>query len=43
MAKVNTINPKFTRGDKTHRKFMDKLDNFKDGLTHSLYSLGVSD
>lgn len=43
MAKVNTINPKFTRGDKTHGKFMDKLDNFKDGLTHSLYSLGVSD
>lgn len=39
MAKVDTPAPKLTRGDKAHRKFMDKLDTFKDGLTHGLDSI----
>lgn len=36
MAKVAATHPKLTRGDKTHRKIMDKLEIFKDGSIHGL-------
>lgn len=39
MPKVGTTSSKLTRGDKVHKKFMDKLDVFKDGLTHGLDTL----
>lgn len=39
MPKIGTTNPKLTRGDKVHKKYMDKLDVFKDGLMHGLDSL----
>ncbi len=38
MTKVTTTSPKLTREDKAHKKFMDKLDVFKDTLTHGLDS-----
>ena len=38
MAKVGTTSSKLTRGDKAHKKFMDKLSVFKDGMTHGLDS-----
>lgn len=41
MPKVGTTSQKLTRGDKVHKKFMDKLDVFKNGLTHGLDSLTV--
>lgn len=39
MTKVNTMNTKLTRGDKAHKKFIEKLDVFKDGLKHGMDSL----
>lgn len=39
MARIDATIPKPTRGDKAHKKFMDKLDTFKDGLTHGLDSI----
>lgn len=38
MTKVTTTGPRLTRGDKAHKKYMDKLDVFKDGLNHGLNS-----
>lgn len=38
MAKENVNAPNLTRGDKVHKKFMDKLDVFKDGMTKGLDS-----
>lgn len=41
MTKVNTVNTKLTRGDKAHKKFVEKLDIFKDGLKHGMDSLNA--
>ena len=39
MTKIDTPSPKLTRADKAHKKFMDKLDVFREGLEHSLDSI----
>ena len=41
MAKIDVDTPKITRGDKMHKKRMDKLNIFKDGLTYSLDSYAL--
>lgn len=38
MKKTGTTSLKLTRGDKAHKKFMDRLNVFKDGMTHGLDS-----
>lgn len=41
MAKDTTSISKPTRGDKVHKKYMDKLAVFKEGMTHCLDSFTV--
>lgn len=38
MANGGTTSMKMTRGDKAHKKFMDKFMVYKDGLKHSMDS-----
>lgn len=41
MPKEGRTTLPLTRGDKVHKKFMDKYNVFKDGLTHSVDSLTI--
>ena len=41
MTKADVMNTKLTRGDKAHKKFVEKLSVFKDGLKHGMDSLEV--
>ena len=39
MAKENSASNNLTRGDKEHKKFMEKYGAFKDSVIHSFDSL----
>lgn len=41
MNKANTNIPKLTRGDKTHKKFIDRLNILNDCLTQSSKSITI--